>query len=179
MGFIIADHITDHLESAIAASRAAERGAFYDALWALCAFAAYDLGRQVTEPGQLTDKEMLKQLDAALKTQLSRSASKRFELSVACKKAVQRFGTPDRAMDAVEDLAPVFARDFRDWEAAGRPKPTQGLMQRLIGPTPGCKEDLLNFAQSATWFASSVFDDDSEYPELERRAEIVMDDLPN
>lgn len=178
MGFAIADHITDYLERAIAASRSAERGAFYDALWALSAFAAYDLGRQVTNPGQLSDKEMLKQLSTAWKTQLSKPASKRFALGVAYRKAVRGFGTPVKAMDAVEDLAPVFARDFRDWEAAGSPKPRQSFMQRLIGPTPGCKEDLLNFAQSATWFASSVFDDDSQYPELERRAEIVMDDLP-
>ena len=141
---------------AVEASLTAERGPFYDALKALCALAAFDLGRQVADAETVSDDRVIKKLGASYNKEVSKSASKAFQLADAYANAKRQFGTPNEVLVALESLAPEFTKAFKAWEAAGSPSSEPSFLKRLFSPRHESKEGLLKFARNALFFFLST-----------------------
>ena len=178
MAFYLNEFIVSLLDRAVDASLGAERGPFYDTMMALCAFAAFDLGRQGANPETVPDDKVLRELITAYRKQMAQNTRKEFNLKSELQSAKDHFDNPHALLPHLERQAAAFRTAFHDWQAAGAPQPEVTLKQKLLGPMPGDKDDLLAFARTALSFATSVFDSDSEYESLGRPLEILMDDLP-
>lgn len=178
MSFHLGDFSVTLLSDSIEHSFAAERGPAYDALLALMAFAAYDLGRQVADPDNVSDDEVVQQLAVAYKKQLDRAHAKKLDFPATYAAAKQRYGNPAEVVSELQTVLRDLAHDQLDPTATPTPKP--GFFKRLLGSgaNAGSRDDLLSMAKQGLFFASYVYDDESDYPELERPIEIMMDDLP-
>ncbi|MEL6569874.1 MAG: hypothetical protein AAFV87_18895 [Pseudomonadota bacterium] len=178
MSFHLADFSVSLLSDSIEASFAAERGPAYDALLALIGFAAYDLGRQAADPDSVSDDEVVQQLADAYKKQLDRAHAKKFDFDGIYASAKQRYGSPTAVVADLQRVLPDLAHDQSDKSATPTPKP--GFFKRLLagGAEVGSRDELISMAKQGLFFASYVYDDESDYPELERPIEIMMDDLP-
>jgi hypothetical protein len=178
MGFYLADFSVSLLSDSIKASFAAERGPAYDALLALVTFAAYDLGRQAADPDSVSDEQVAQQLADAYKKQLDRAHAKKLNFAATYAAAKQRYGSPTTVVAELQKVLRDLAHDQLDPSATPTPKP--GFFKRLLGggAEAGSRDDLLSMAKQGLFFASYVYDDESDYPELERPIEIMMDDLP-
>lgn len=175
MTFYLADHMVSVLGESIEASFNAERGPVYDGLLALMAFAAYDLGRQVVEENSMGDDQLVTELTAAYKEQLARAHAKKFNFPNALAAAKTGFDGPEAVVKDLQTRLPALHGETGN--LAPRPKP--GFFKRMLGESPGSQRALIEMAQNGLFFASMVFDSDSDHAALERPIEIMMDDLPD
>lgn len=76
-------------------------------------------------------------------------------------------------------MIPEFAKEFKRRDASGDLSRKGGLLRWLLGiQEVGSIEDLLSFANKTLWYAQWAFDDESRYPDLEKRASALHDLLP-
>ena len=187
-GLVISDFVLDQLERAVVHSFEARRGPLYNALRALNAAAIQAIAVssiQTTSDAVVGDSSGMsvyndakKLILQALKNQMEPEIYDEFRFSY-CLGLAKRFKGPSGITARLEALIPPFAEEFSAREAANDLEPHGGLLRWCLGMQEvGRIEALLQFASQTLFWTADQFPS-SRYGDLERRLNVISDQLPS